>query len=140
MFALSVITMIGYGNLVPTTRWGKILTIVSTTWYWCGLRCSVVQLYAVPGIPVYILYFMNVGKVGWLTMALTISQVLANLFKWGFRRFVYCCAARRGEATGPWEEILVPSTACVWVMLSYLLLGTVMFAEVRIYSCWRVAF
>ena len=31
MFALSVITMIGYGNLVPTTRWGKILTIVSTT-------------------------------------------------------------------------------------------------------------
>ena len=27
------------------------------------------------------------------------------------------------------EEVLIPSTACVWVMLFYLTLGTVMFAE-----------
>ena len=27
------------------------------------------------------------------------------------------------------EELLIPSTACVWVMLFYLSLGTVMFAE-----------
>ena len=37
-----------YGNLVPRTQWGKIVTM----------------MYAVCGIPVYILYFMNMGKVG----------------------------------------------------------------------------
>ena len=37
-----------YGNLVPRTKWGKIVTM----------------MYAVCGIPVYILYFKNMGKVG----------------------------------------------------------------------------
>ena len=46
--------MCRYGNLVPRTEYGKIVTIV----------------YAVFGIPVYILYFMNMGK------------VFARLFKW----------------------------------------------------------
>ena len=27
------------------------------------------------------------------------------------------------------EEVLIPSTACIWVMLFYITLGTVMFAE-----------
>ena len=36
-----------YGNLVPSTKWGKIVTM----------------LYAVCGIPVYFIYFMNMGKV-----------------------------------------------------------------------------
>ena len=36
-----------YGNLVPSTKWGKIVTM----------------LYAVFGIPVYVLYFLNMGKV-----------------------------------------------------------------------------
>ena len=36
-----------YGNLVPRTKWGKIVTM----------------MYAVCGIPVYILYFKNMGKV-----------------------------------------------------------------------------
>ncbi len=39
--------MIGYGNVVPRTKAGKITAIV----------------YACFGIPVYILYFMNMGKV-----------------------------------------------------------------------------
>ncbi len=39
--------MIGYGDIVPKTKWGKI-----------G-----VMIYACFGIPVYILYFMNMGKV-----------------------------------------------------------------------------
>ena len=42
-----MITMIGYGNVVPRTEEGKIATLV----------------YACFGIPVYILYFMNMGKV-----------------------------------------------------------------------------
>ncbi len=43
----STISMIGYGNVVPRTKAGKITAIV----------------YACFGIPVYILYFMNMGKV-----------------------------------------------------------------------------
>ena len=27
------------------------------------------------------------------------------------------------------EKALVPSTACIWVMIAYLILGTIMFAE-----------
>ena len=43
----SLITMIGYGDIVPRTKWGKIGVII----------------YAIHGIPVYILYFTNIGKV-----------------------------------------------------------------------------
>ena len=69
MFTLSVITTIGwkifffaifsqillkyfvkfrYGNTTPRSEYGKIVTMI----------------YAVFGIPVYILYFQNIGKVG----------------------------------------------------------------------------
>lgn len=54
MYSLSVFTMIGYGNIVPKTVWGKIVTIA----------------YACFGIPIYVLYFCNMGK------------VLAQSFKW----------------------------------------------------------
>ena len=50
--------MIGYGRLVPRTEWGKIATII----------------YACVGIPVYILYFMNMGK------------VLATILKWAYTK------------------------------------------------------
>jgi hypothetical protein len=46
--------MIGYGHMVPRTDWGKIGVII----------------YACIGIPVYILYFMNMGK------------VLSKMLKW----------------------------------------------------------
>lgn len=62
MFTLSIFTMIGYGNLVPRTEWGKVITI----------------FYAVFGIPLYILYFMNMGK------------ALANIFKWLYRKLNSC--------------------------------------------------
>ena len=134
MFTLSVITMIGYGNTVPRlghsngliiftlciiysatiilakfrTEWGKIATMV----------------YALFGIPVYILYFMNMGKVGslWslittmimamITITITTfiindalilinirlrTQVFANMFKWVYRS-VHGCMARRKAA------------------------------------------
>lgn len=47
MFSLSIFTMNGYGNVVPKTQWGKAATVV----------------YAVFGIPLYVLYFRNMGKV-----------------------------------------------------------------------------
>lgn len=47
MYCLSVFTMIGYGNMVPRTPWGKGATVV----------------YAIFGIPLYVLYFLNMGKV-----------------------------------------------------------------------------
>lgn len=148
MFSLSVFTMIGFGHLVPRTQWGKIATM----------------LYAVVGIPVYVLYFMNMG------------QVLASCFKWFYCKIVTCAVDARNKdaaatktaitpgsatspvtasvaasavshqhkpppdqmlssATGLMEDdldsglIIVPSTACLWVWLTYLATGTIMFAE-----------
>uniref|UniRef100_A0A6P7HHZ5 TWiK family of potassium channels protein 18-like n=1 Tax=Diabrotica virgifera virgifera TaxID=50390 RepID=A0A6P7HHZ5_DIAVI len=48
MYSLSVITMIGYGNLVPRTSYGKIATVV----------------YALFGIPLYVLYNKMGGSLG----------------------------------------------------------------------------
>lgn len=109
MFTLSVITMIGYGNMVPRTHWGKIATII----------------YAIVGIPVYILYFMNMGK------------VFANCFKWIYRKIHACTFSKQiidystmdEEEEMQKEQIMIPSTACVWVLLVYLFTGTIMFAE-----------
>ena len=58
--------MIGYGDLVPRTEAGKIATIV----------------YAVFGIPVYILYFMNMGKV----FAAILKWVYTKAYRWNVRR------------------------------------------------------
>ena len=44
--------LLSYGNLVPCTKWGKIVTM----------------LYAVFGIPVYVLYFLNMGKVKYISV------------------------------------------------------------------------
>lgn len=135
MFSLSVFTMIGFGHLVPRTQWGKIATM----------------LYAVFGIPVYVLYFMNMG------------QVLASCFKWFYCKLVRCADARKDkpltepdpstlngnkeimvvtsatavdQLSDDLEDdesdpgiIIVPSTACLWVWLIYLAVGTIMFAE-----------
>ena len=54
MFALGMISMIGYGDIVPRSEPGKIATLA----------------YATFGIPVYVLYFMSMGK------------VFANVLKW----------------------------------------------------------
>ena len=71
MFSLSVFTMIGFGHLVPRTEYGKIATII----------------YAVFGIPVYVLYFMSMGR------------VLASTFKWFYCKIVHCTANIRKEKT-----------------------------------------
>lgn len=108
MFCLAVFTMIGYGNIVPKTPMGKGLTV----------------LYAVFGIPLYVLYFMNMGK------------VLASTFRWLYRRLYECSEERVGDHDSesnlpptPAPRVIVPSTACLWVMGGYVLTGTIMFAE-----------
>ncbi|GAB0098177.1 potassium channel subfamily K member 9 [Sergentomyia squamirostris] len=106
MFCLSVFTMIGYGNMVPRTQWGKGTTVI----------------YATFGIPLYILYFMSMGR------------VLAQCFKWLYRWFHECShEADEGQSIDPEsglpKKVIVPSTACLWVIIAYIVTGTVMFAE-----------
>lgn len=99
MFSLSIITMIGYGNMVPKTSWGKGVTV----------------LYAVFGIPLYILYFMNMG------------EVLASTFRWVYA-WLYDCSTEKDEDEPP-RRVIVPSTACLWVIGGYIMTGAIMFAE-----------
>lgn len=113
MFCLSVITMIGYGNMVPRTPWGKGFTVI----------------YATFGIPLYILYFLNMGK------------VLARSFQFIYRSLHECTRERpsidrRIDALENGslrslhrKKIIVPSTACLWVIIFYILTGTIMFAN-----------
>ncbi|XP_041968054.1 TWiK family of potassium channels protein 7 [Aricia agestis] len=104
MYSLSVFTMIGYGNVVPKTVWGKIGTIA----------------YACFGIPIYVLYFCNMGK------------VLAKSFKWLYIT-AHECSRREdplledGEVLPVKRKVTVPSTACLWVITFYILTGTIMF-------------
>lgn len=107
MFCLSVFSMIGYGNMTPRTQWGKGTTVI----------------YATFGIPLYILYFMNIGK------------VLAKTFRW-FYTWIHQCSNPEsdpeyvmGEMHTKKKKIIVPSTACLWVMSCYILIGTVMFSH-----------
>ncbi|KAK9878874.1 hypothetical protein WA026_003703 [Henosepilachna vigintioctopunctata] len=99
MFSLSVITMVGYGNIAPRTVWGKICTV----------------LYTVFGIPLYVLYFLNVGK------------GLASGFKCIYVWFVKCSSLP--DSNYPSKRIIVPSTACLWVICAYILFGTIMFSQ-----------
>lgn len=114
MFCLSIFSMIGYGNTLPKTTYGKIMTMV----------------YATFGIPLYILYFMNMGK------------VLAATFKWLYTWFHDCSRDQDKELNGSEEgstqqlpksglrkKVIVPSTACLWVISFYIAGGTIMFAE-----------
>lgn len=108
MFCLSIFTMIGYGNTLPKTDLGKVATMV----------------YATFGIPLYILYFMNMGK------------VLASTFRWLYTWFHECSRdkeddfnAEDGGELMQRKKIIVPSTACLWVISFYIAGGTIMFAE-----------
>lgn len=106
MFSLSVFTMIGYGNMVPRTSWGRLVTVI----------------YAVFGIPLYALYFMNMGK------------ALAQVFRWVYTR-VYTCKVNGREKRGDNNiyhsapKTVVPSTACIWVIVAYIASGALMFSS-----------
>lgn len=93
--------------MLPRTPWGKGITV----------------MYAGLGIPLYILYFLNMGK------------VLAQTFRWLYTWLHECSVEHDSEASMeegddlPARKIIVPSTACLWVISFYVLTGTVMFAE-----------
>ncbi|XP_071448627.1 TWiK family of potassium channels protein 7 [Hetaerina americana] len=63
LYSLTVITTIGYGNVAPQTEWGKLATI----------------LYAIAGMPLFLLYLSNIG------------DILAKSFKWTYAQ---CCLCR----------------------------------------------
>lgn len=65
MFSLSIFTMNGYGNVVPKTTLGKAATVV----------------YAVFGIPLYVLYFRNMGKVRYTLLYLICLNLLAYFYR-----------------------------------------------------------
>ncbi|XP_033329528.2 TWiK family of potassium channels protein 18 [Megalopta genalis] len=62
LYSLTVITTIGYGNICPKTKWGKVVTIV----------------YAIIGMPLFLLYLTNIG------------DILAKSFKWTYARCCLC--------------------------------------------------
>lgn len=98
MFSLSIITMIGYGNMVARTAMGKCVTV----------------LYAIFGIPLYVLYFMNMG------------EVLAGSFRWVYT-WLYECTTERHEDDPP-RRVIVPSSASLWVIGGYVITGAIMFS------------
>lgn len=112
MFSLSIFTMNGYGNVVPKTTLGKAATVV----------------YAVFGIPLYVLYFRNMGK------------VLAQTFRWLYT-WVYQCSMEDKAGGGVGDlynqqlpqksRVIVPSTACLWVLAAYVATGTVTFVTLE---------
>lgn len=67
LYSLTVITTIGYGNICPKTKWGKVVTIV----------------YAIIGMPLFLLYLSNIG------------DILAKSFKWTYARCCLCRCRRR---------------------------------------------
>ncbi|XP_059620709.1 potassium channel subfamily K member 4-like isoform X1 [Phlebotomus argentipes] len=151
LYSLTVITTIGYGNLIPRTKWGKICTIV----------------YAIIGMPLFLLYLSNIG------------DILAKSFKWIYAKVCLCriCpgvtrrrAARERrkaraltaerdnlpegyfieggdletlsnssvdahesseeeENAGDTETVIVPLTICVIIMIGYILFGATLFGH-----------
>ncbi|KAL6257321.1 hypothetical protein P5V15_010896 [Pogonomyrmex californicus] len=71
LYSLTVITTIGYGNICPRTKWGKVATIV----------------YAIIGMPLFLLYLSNIG------------DILARSFKWTYARCCLCKCRRRSYGT-----------------------------------------
>ena len=99
------------------------------------------MIYAVFGIPVYILYFRNIGQVDTsdnerYVDSLFIFQVFASVFKWLHRNFHYWLERRKSRKQESQEnldnpfqysyqddKVLLPSTACVSFLVIYIVIG-----------------
>ncbi|KAH8394651.1 hypothetical protein KR222_000868, partial [Zaprionus bogoriensis] len=83
LYSLTVITTIGYGNITPRSAWGKLVTI----------------LYAIIGMPLFLLYLSNIGmailknssyiriQIYFLYLS---GDVLAKSFKWIYSKVCLC--------------------------------------------------
>ena len=78
-------------------------------------------MYAIFGIPIYILYFQNIGK------------VFAKAFKWVYQTIEKWIEERRRRRdkididfafnTEEGQKFTVPTTACVLILVSYIAIG-----------------
>ena len=90
MFTLGMISMIGYGDIVPRSEPGKIATLA----------------YATFGIPVYVLYFMSMGKV----FANVLKWVYTKAYRYGleqraYRQSDFSCLSRQVERAAEMEAV-----------------------------------
>lgn len=144
LYSLTVITTIGYGNIVPHTMAGQIATI----------------FYAIFGMPLFLLYLSNIG------------DVMARSFKWIYANLCLCrwcpgVAKRRAErrkvarqlrekmyeegeeemseenaselseetteneSEGSYDvqSVTVPVTLCLMIIVGYICFGAFLFCE-----------
>ncbi|XP_059154862.1 uncharacterized protein LOC131940243 [Physella acuta] len=99
LYSVTLITTIGYGNITPKTAEGRVISII----------------FAIVGIPLTLLYLTNMGS------------LLAIYFKYVYRRWisllVWCKIMKRKRDTD-----IVPSSISFMVIVSYLLLGALLFS------------
>ncbi|XP_052802237.1 uncharacterized protein LOC128232612 [Mya arenaria] len=118
LYAITVMTTIGYGHVAPITVEGRVATIA----------------YALLGIPLTLLCLTNIG------------DVMAHGFRWLYGRVCcgWCCILfkpRRRRRLDPERSmpvddrimtptasIQVPTSVCFLLMTSYIMLGTFLFA------------
>lgn len=81
LYSLTVITTIGYGNLAPRTKQGKIGTI----------------FYAIIGMPLFLLYLSNIGMEFYSSASSVLQSlpyisgdVMAKSFKWIYAKVCLC--------------------------------------------------
>ncbi|KAK9497290.1 hypothetical protein O3M35_004636 [Rhynocoris fuscipes] len=128
LFSLTVITSIGYGNLTPKTGAGKMATI----------------LYAIFGMPLFLLYLTTIGR------------VMSTSFKWTYSKCCKCQPRRRRARFNPRAQVIneegssihqeisvaeeyidssgvdqttVPIFLCLLIIIGYLYGGAILFSQ-----------